>query len=166
MKVTYVHVNKHYKIHNLFIFSLLFNVHKNIISAKSVESHIKYVYDDVIFCLSVHINDVKAFFIFSAVKICVVKSQRVQCITKKDKLVIFTRCNSKRMLPHGETFFFFTQPSHSQRQLNVEIHASSFNEIIVLLSHTGETTLHGNALVLLSPLIFFYDTICYPQIRR
>jgi hypothetical protein len=58
-------------------FLLLFNVHKNIISAKSVESRMKNVYDDVIFCLSVHINDVKAFLIFSAVKICVVKSQRV-----------------------------------------------------------------------------------------
>ena len=77
MKVTYLHVNKHYKIHSLFIFLLLFNVHKNIISAKSVESRMKNVYDDVIFCLSVQINDVKAFFIFSTMKICVVKRQGV-----------------------------------------------------------------------------------------
>jgi hypothetical protein len=56
-----------------YSFLLLLNIHKNIISAKSVESHMKNVYDDVIFCLSVQINDVKAFFIFSTVKICVVK---------------------------------------------------------------------------------------------
>ena len=82
----------------------LFNLHP-IISAKSVESHLKNVYDDIIVCPSVEINYVKALVFFSPVKICVVKRQRVYYIAKKDKLVIFTCYNRKRMLPHGEIPF-------------------------------------------------------------
>ena len=105
MKVTKIHVNNLYKILSLFFFSTYSNIH-HIISAKSVKSHLKNVYDDIIFGLYVQINYVKALGFFSPVKICVVKRQGVYYVSNEDKRVIFTCCNRKRMLPHGDIFFF------------------------------------------------------------
>jgi hypothetical protein len=120
-----------------YSFMHLFNLHP-IISAKSVESHLENVYDDIIVCPSVEINYVKALFFFSPVKICVVKRQRVYYIAKKDKLVIFTCYNRKRMLPHGEIpFSVSVEKKLKSMHHRSKIYSSFF-------SHTGETTVRGN----------------------